>query len=130
MSDLQVLFPNREITINDELISVKPLKIGQLTQAVQLSRNIIAPASELLASGDMASAAIRLIAEGGDDFLSLVGLSIGKTRAWFDDVEMDDGVAVAAIFLEVNLSFFVQRVRPILMKAMADLTKVADGAKL
>ena len=41
-----------------------------------------------------------------------------QSREWVEDLEMDEGIDVFAAILEVNASFFVQRVLPTLNSRM------------
>lgn len=126
MSDLDVLFPGREVVVGGETITVKPLAFGQLPKAAKLLQPVV---KALRASGaiggegsviDLFGSWVDMLAAGGEELLALVGFAIGKPREWFDGLSMDDGVALVRAAVEVNGDFFGRKVLPM-------LTGVADG---
>lgn len=107
-SDIQKLFPGKEITVAGETVQVGPIKLGQLPKALSLMMNIGGLVSTSNGASDMAS----IIAYGGDEFLNLIAESVKKPRPWVDDLYPDDAAELIAAFLEVNQSFFVEKVLP------------------
>jgi len=129
MSDLSVLFPNRTLAIGDSTLEVRPFTFGQLPKVLAKARTIYGAIAHLLDAGsNEAAIVIEIMAVGGEDLLELVCLSIGKDRAFFDTLPMDEGVMVVAAFLEVNLGFFVQRVLPQFKDAM-ERVQAATGER-
>ena len=129
MSDLTTLFPNNTVETSSGVVTVKPFTFGQLPLVLKKARTIYGGVSHLLDNGsNEAAVVLEIMAVGGDDLIDLVCLSTGKDRAFFDDLQMDEGVKVVSSFLEVNLSFFVQRVLPQFKEAMAKL-QAATGQK-
>lgn len=128
MTDLQTLFPEVTVELSSGPVVVKPFTFGQLPKVLAKAKNVYGGVSHLLDDGSNEAAVIlEIMAVGGDDLLDLISLSISKQRDFFDTLSMDEGVKLTGIFLEVNLSFFVQRVLPQFKEAMSKL-QVATGA--
>lgn len=125
MSDLITLFPNCTVETTSGPVTVKPFTFGQLPLVLQKARTIYGGVSHLLENGGgEAAVVLEIMAVGGDDLISLMCISTGKDRDFFDALQMDEGVQVTSAFLEVNLSFFVQRVLPQFKEAMEKLQAV------
>jgi hypothetical protein len=129
MQDLNTIIPTTiEVQVGDEVITVKPFTFGQLPKVMSLSKTIYGHISSLFTEStpDQAAIIIEAMSFGGEDFIGLMSLSTGKPRGWFDTLEMDDGVKVAAAFLEANLGFFVRKVLPELKTSMESLQKMVS----
>lgn len=127
--ELNVLFPNHAVVLSDQsVIDIKPFTFGQLPKAISLSKDIFGVAREMYEAKSAQSEMIgELFAAGGENFIELISISINKPRSWFDSLPADDGLKIATMFLEVNLSFFAQKVLPALKTGMDRLQKVAPG---
>jgi hypothetical protein len=123
MSDLQTLFPNQELVIAGETLTLRPFTFGQLPKVLKLTKSFYNEVQPFLAAGleSNATAILEVLAAGGDDLIELIALGVHKPRTWFDTLEIDDGVRVVTAFLEVNLSFFAQRVLPQVKTAVTQL---------
>lgn len=127
MSDLKILFPAKEITLSSgEVIAVKPLTFGQLPKAVELTNKLGATLAALDPNSfndkqNLAQAMFQLLSLSAEDFVVLLAFVLKKPREWFDELPTQDGVQLSIAFLEVNIGFFTQHVRPVLMKAGAQL---------
>lgn len=122
MSDMQTIFPEITVELSSGAISVKPFTFGQLPQVLKKARTVYGGVSHLLEDGTNEAAIIlEIMAAGGEDLLDLVSLSINKPRSFFDTLSMDEGVKLIGAFLEVNLSFFVQKVLPQFKEVMGRL---------
>ena len=129
MSDLNILFPSSTVELSSGAVTVKPFTFGQLPKVLNKARTIYGAISHLMdGGGDETLVVIEIMSVGGEDLLELVSLSIGKPREFFDTLQMDEGVRLVSTFLEVNLSFFVQRVLPEFKKAVTNL-QAATGEK-
>ena len=129
MSDLATLFPNSTVETSSGPVTVKPFTFGQLPLVLKKARTIYGGVAHLLSDGsNEAAVVLEIMAVGGDDLIDLVCISTGKDRSFFDTLQMDEGVKVVSTFLEVNLSFFVQRVLPQFKEAMEKL-QAATGQK-
>jgi hypothetical protein len=56
----------------------------------------------------------QVMDEAGESLLEFVAFAIGKPRAWFDDLEGDEGIALTKLVFETNGDFFVRRIAPML----------------
>lgn len=125
-SELTTLFPGKKVTLNSgEEIDVLPFKFGQLPAALKLTQKIGGLIAQMVQSGELqdksktAASVVYILSEGGEDLFNLLGLCIGKDRAWFDTIQSDEGINLIIAFLEVNIDFFTQKMMPQLLEAMS-----------
>lgn len=117
--ELDTIFPGQDVQLsNGDVLVIKPLVFGQFPKAAKLAQGIAKPLMQAYEqkSADTTQAIMQVLAEGGEDLLSLVALGVNKPRSFFDTLQFDDGVRLTRAFLEVNLDFFTQRVLPELNK--------------
>jgi hypothetical protein len=118
---LQQLFPlGKEVQIADKALRITPFKLGELPRVFKAVEPITALVVEALGStqNQMTSLA-KIMVGGGDNVIDLLAIGSRQPRAWIDELELDAGVELLAVVIEVNASFFVQRVLPILNREMA-----------
>jgi hypothetical protein len=133
MSDLGTIFPDVELELSSgELIKVRPFKFGQLPKVLNLSKDIFAQVQALfIANAQIEDAALiaEVLSSGGEKFIELLCVSINKPRAFFDELDAADGIRLATAVLEVNVSFFAQRLLPELKKSALSLQAATPGLK-
>ena len=118
-AELKVLNPEVNITLSTgETVTLKPFTFGQLPKAMKLANGIGALIQSAHQSGDFSSQALSIMADGGEDFLELMSFGIGRDRAWFDGLGVDDGTALSMEFLGVNYDFFTRKVLPVFQAGM------------
>ncbi len=126
MDELNTLFPDNTVTLSDgSTVAVNEFTFGQLPRVLAKSKSIFGIVRQLYEDGEAGMASTLLI-EGGEDFIELLMISTGKPRAWFDTLRAEDGLLISTHFLEVNLSFFAQKVVPAFKTGMGRL-KTARG---
>ena len=103
-----------KVDIAGERLCILPIK----TRELPLMMKAIAPILGEIQSGDILGA----LATNADSLVAAVSIGSRKDRAWVDDLELDDLVALAGAVLEVNADFFVHRVLPGLTKAVEGVT--------
>jgi hypothetical protein len=129
MSDLSILFPTQHLEIGGRTVSITPFKFGQLPKAIAKARGIFDQLSTLVAQkqGDQ-SLEVALVMSamevGGDDLIDLIVMCSDVDRKFVETLGLDEGIKLTGAFLEVNLSFFVQRVLPEFQAAMSRVTAV------
>lgn len=134
MTDITKIFPEtKRLTVTlktgatDE-IEFTEFTLGQLPAVIRLSKSIYGSVSTMLSEQrDMSELISYLIAEGGDEFFELIGLSIKRPRAWFDTVGIDDGIDIITGVIQVNMTFFVQRVLPKFKTSMEGLRALSSA---
>lgn len=115
--ELQTLFPDESITVNGEELKIKPLTFGQLPKALKVMEKLGGLFVQTFGKEDATQAdMLSFLAQGGDELLELICMGVGKPKSWFDNVPMDEGIQLSIKFVEVNSSFFTQRVLPLLVK--------------
>ena len=102
------------VDIAGERLSILPIK----TRELPLMMKAIVPILAEIQDGDIMGA----LATNADSLVAAVAIGSRKDRAWVDELELDDLVALAGAVLEVNADFFVHRVLPGLTKAVEGVT--------
>ncbi len=115
--DTKVLFPGQAITLSSgEEITIVPFTFVEcMTSAAKHARSFAGS----LTTGNV----LDIIADGGEDVLKLVQVSVKKPKEWWDALPPDDGLALTAAVLTVNRDFFYKRLQaPLeaLMKAIGE----------
>lgn len=118
MNELDKVFPPKtEIVVQlsdgtKDTVVAREFTFGQLPQVLRLSEKIYAELSNLSKKDKYQEVIAEVLMIGGDDFMSLLGLSINRDRDWFDKIQIDSAIDVVTAVVEVNVHFFVQRVLP------------------
>ena len=114
--DLEVLFPDREIVIGAETLTIKPFTARQWPKVIGVFQKL----QPLLQPKDGAPVELLTVfAEGADDLYAALGIAAHKPLEWFDDVQMDDAIKLLSLVLEINQTFFVDRIAPMLPDLLA-----------
>ena len=135
MDDITKIFPalprELSITLTDgstDTVQVREFTIGQLPRVLALGKSVYGHIQSLSSTPDnMGELIADLLAVGGDDLFEIIGLSINRKRAWFDSVPMDAAVDLFQLFLEANMTFFVQRVLPKFKTGMEQVRATMGG---
>lgn len=107
MNDLEKLIPRAiELTLNGEVLAIKPLKVGQMPAFLRA----ISPVMQHLTRTEIDW--LTLFGDHGDDLLSAIAIAVGKPRVWVDDLAADEAIVLAAKVIEVNADFFTRTVMP------------------
>jgi hypothetical protein len=115
-SDIQTIFPGKEVKISGETVTVKPFTFGQLPKVMKLLNKLSGPILASQSAGEAIDTTMLfgLLAEGSDDLVSLISASSGLSVQTINLLQQDEGIELLAAFIEVNGSFFVQRVLPLI----------------
>jgi len=118
-NEVALLFPQgKAVTIKGEEMMIKPFGFGKFPQVLALMKGFKPPAEGTTASAFNIG---QLLVDNADAVMDLVVLATGKKKEWFDDMGMDEGVDLLKTILEVNADFFVKRLQPRTMAAIAEL---------
>lgn len=118
-TELNKLFPlPTTLQVNGVDLSITPFKLGELPRVFK----VVEPITQLImnalrSSDDQMKSLSEVVIKGGDNILDLIALGARQPRTWVDGLDMDQGVVILVAILEVNSSFFVQRVLPQILKA-------------
>jgi hypothetical protein len=114
--DHEVLFPDREIRIQGEDLTVREYTFKEGLRIGTDYRCLLADLAGLFLPVGAASAATVEIADlqavlgnHGEAILDLVGLSIGRPAAWVGDLSDADGQALLLTWWTCNRDFFGRR---------------------
>lgn len=132
MSDLETLFPQREVVVRGGTITVLPLFFGQYPKAMKLMRPLFETVKDagifyvvenqekktvnFAIAPDWPLKLPQLIEEGGEALIAFLGFCIAKPREWFDAVPGDEGFELTKAVFEANADFFSKRILPMLQK--------------
>lgn len=124
--DLAVLFPDVELEIGGENITVRELRFGeQLRYAPPLARVHEAVKGVFASPAMDVAEIIDALAACQDDIAALVLAATGKDRAWLDALSGAEGEALLAAFWSANRGFFLRRLLDYPAMRLAAATGVA-----
>lgn len=108
-----ILFPDRDLAIGEETVTVREFRFGQSGKAIPLSRGILGAIREAEIDTRDIDGNLGII-EGllGDhwnEVLELTALATGKPRAWIEELSAEDGNKLAMTMVAVNAGFFLRR---------------------
>lgn len=119
-TELAKLFPTGQtLTIKDVTVNITPFRLGELPRVFKVVEPITKLVMEVIGSeAHQMESLTKIMVQGGDNVLDLLAIGTRQPRSWIDTLEMDEGVQLIAAVLEVNASFFVQKVLPLLNKVV------------
>lgn len=119
-NELNTLLPQgKELNIRNENLAIKPFKLGELPKVFKAIDPISKALFDSLSNGgNQVEMITGLVANGGENLIDLMAIGSKKSREWVEDLELDEGIELFGTILEVNASFFVQKVLPNLNKRM------------
>lgn len=113
------------VTVKGQDVEVRQIKVGQLTKVMRIAYpfydKLRALKDAAQKNGGTSLDLYQLVFEHGDSVLEIVALLTGKDKAWVEDMDVDELVALFSAIVEVNLDFFIQRVLPSLSKLVEGL---------
>jgi hypothetical protein len=127
--EMNDLFPKTDhVEINGEVLEVKPFKFGQLPVVLKNVKNVYGVVQHYMEKGEINSpeALIGILAEGGDELMNLLALAVNRDKAIFDDMDMDVGAQLLLKVVEQNMSFFVERILPMVGESSKDLVQTME----
>lgn len=129
-SDLQVLFPERTVTLSKEKVEVRPFPFGSIPRVIAILGNSIgllqnAPDLKATVEGDgenkelvldekTISFLVDVVGQGGDNIMELIAVAANKDIEYVKALDPDDGLKLAYKCYAVNQDFFKQRLKPLL----------------
>jgi len=111
-SDLEILHPERMLTLGGESIEVREFSFLQEMDALPIARPIIRDLTKAFGSDESPgfSAVEEIFYIHREAFLHLLELSTGKTIEWMSDLSGDEAQLLSMTFWSVNKRFFISRV--------------------
>ena len=132
--DIHSLFPNREVIVGGETVTLRPFFFGEMPVVIKLIYPIISAAGlsqmlrvvekdgqmtvSLKIPENMVDILLDVILEGSEPVMALLSFALKKERAWFNTISVDEGVDLVTTWFEVNRDFFAQRVLPKIVKLL------------
>ena len=116
VDELLVLFPEREIMVAGESLTIRPFTARQWPKVLGIFQKL----QPMLSAGDGDTVdVLGIFAAGADDLYAALGIAAHKPLEWFDEVPMDDAIKLFSLVLEINQSFFAARIAPMLPDLLA-----------
>lgn len=110
-SDLEVLFPDQDLTIAGERLTVREFRYREGLQAAVIARPIIAGLRELVAAGtEIGTAELDvLLADHDEAWLRLVAMSCDRPVEWVAGLPHREAMNLHIAFWGANNHFFTSR---------------------
>ncbi|MDR1936849.1 MAG: hypothetical protein LBS49_14975 [Candidatus Accumulibacter sp.] len=115
---MEILFPDRQITLQGETITVRELNFGeQLRHGAALAAFAAAFTPVALVPEDEPTAALDALAAHWESMRPLVALACGRDAAWIEALAPEEGEVLLIVWWSVNQGFFIRRLaRPVLFR--------------
>jgi len=110
--DLQVLYPDREVTIAGEALTVREFRYREGLEVAVLARPFLFSLRALFMAPDdefTDEAFLALVEENPDVWLALVAKACGRDIEWVANLPNAEAMKLQNIFWEVNGPFFMRR---------------------
>ncbi len=131
-TDAEILFPDEDIKIGDEVITVREFTFAESLKAVRLAQPIIrglaAPLTELDEDNLSYNDIDIVFAEHADNFMQLLAMTTGKDPEWIAQLPEADGQLLAMTFWSINSGFFTRRITQQLIGAAMQSNKETTSA--
>lgn len=101
------------VIVGNESFEIKPFKFKQMFSVLNHLSNMV---TEMNPYEDQMVQLFRLFGKHPEDILGIMSIAINKPTSFFDELETDEGLEIAAKIWEINQDFFVQKVQPKLEK--------------
>lgn len=123
--EIEQLFPQgKDVTLKGKKYVIKPFGFGKFPRVLKLLKGI----NEVGPQGAVSSNEIMsFIMDNSDIVIEFSMLATGESREFFEDVPLDEAVDLLQSIIEVNADFFVKRLQPKVMGALAKLTESVGG---
>lgn len=108
-SDAEILFPNREITVGDDVITVREFSYGEQLRYAARCRGLLAAIEQAFAA-DEAASVDDVIEDFSDEWLSLLALATGQPREWLSGLTREQGDLLSTAMWETNRDFFLRTI--------------------
>lgn len=123
-NDLDVLLPDRDITLRGEPVTVREFSFVQGLKAEPLVRPMINDLQTLFAAEAGEDVEFSRLAEifgrHADAFLRLVSLCVDRPVEWIEQLSDEDGQLLTMTFWTVNARFFTRR---LVMRELTSLVR-------
>lgn len=110
MDDLLKILPEtKTVEAGGESFTLRPFGIGKAREVMPLVHQLldhVTVQEDDLVHVDM----LAVMTDGLEPMLALNALATGKPRAWFDELDMDQGLTLSAAVITTNIGFFAKAV--------------------
>jgi hypothetical protein len=110
MSQLNVLFPDRKLSLAAGEVTVRPFPFKHWAKAAAIIAKYAGQFQ--MDEGKFMQNLSQFVTQGGDDVVEVMLLSIDRDRAFVDNLSGEDGFSLLTEVLEVNADFFTKKILP------------------
>ena len=121
-TDAEILFPNREITVGDDVITVREFSAEEDLRYGSRCRGLLAAIEKVFADGEDASFD-DVVEDYADEWLSLISVATGKAREWVGSLTRAQLDAIGVVMWKVNERFFLPKMAR--RRVLRERTKLA-----
>lgn len=111
-----------EVTAGGEAFKLKRFNLGQLKHATAHAA-LIAMLFNAMQEGK--ASPIDIITNGGESVIELIAIATGKSTEWCEELDPVEGAELLLAVAEVNLSFFVNALSPLVKGWTERATRLA-----
>ncbi|OOF65127.1 DUF6631 family protein [Rodentibacter sp. Ppn85] len=134
-SELDILYPNRDITVGGETVTVKEYTLLQQMQHHAKFTPFVAGLRAILGDGSpddiKFEQIMQALSDNYHDIIELVAISTGKTPAFIANLEAKEGEDLILLWWAVNSDFFTRKaVQPLIEKLAKTNAEKLIGANL
>lgn len=108
------------LIIGGENIEITPLRVGDLPAFARAVQPI---AQQLSVSPHW----LALLGQHGEALITILSIATRRPPEWVQSLELDAAVALCEGVFAINADFFLQRVQPMLLPALARLSARMPG---
>ena len=72
----------------------------------------------------------KALLEGGEDIMEILAIAVNRKRAWFDLINLEEGVEILATVITQNQDFFVQTVLPMIRELTGRISRATQSMKV
>ncbi len=123
METLDKLYNSKSLTVGENEITIKPLKIGQLAKFAKAIKPVMGKISGIEFTQDqIANLIVDLMIDHSDNLLEMISIATKLTKEQVEDLDPDVFLEIVAAIIEVNSDFFIRKVLPMIAKTMSGST--------
>lgn len=127
-SDVEVVLPTPStVEVDGEEVQIAEMRVKQLTQVIKLINPFV---SSIVKEGKGGLNVALLIMQYPDEIVDMVAVMVGKPREWVENLTSEKLVDIVTALIEVNLSFFIQKLLPSILRGMGQLQEKTKGVPL
>jgi len=128
-NDLDVLFPDRTLTIAGEEITVREYRFLEGLKVQAIADPVVAALAQIALTGGDATPEVQdaVLAQHAEAVAMLIALACDKPMQWVAQLRGAEGEALQQAWWAANAGFFVRRVRQRVRVRVLDMARKASA---